>query len=102
MDGDPFLLVTPREVATTLAARLRALRLERRWKRETLAARAGVSAASLKRFENTGEVSLANLLKLATALDRLDDFDILRSPPATSIEELERRESRRPPQRGTI
>jgi transcriptional regulator with XRE-family HTH domain len=98
-----YSLKTPREVRQTLAARLRALRLARGWKQATLAARSGVSLASLRRFETSGKVSLESLLKLAFALDRLDDFDGLLLPPqAASIAELEAAEKRPARRRGRV
>jgi transcriptional regulator with XRE-family HTH domain len=98
-----YSLKTPREVRQTLAARLRALRLARGWKQATLAARSGVSLASLRRFETSGKVSLESLLKLGFALDRLDDFDdLLLPPPAASIAELEAAEKRPARRRGRV
>jgi transcriptional regulator with XRE-family HTH domain len=100
---NPFSLKTPRETRASLAARLRALRLARGWKQATLAARSGVSLASLRRFETSGKVSLESLLKLAFALDRLDDFDgLLLPPPAASISELEAAERRPARRRGRV
>lgn len=101
MDGDPILLRTPEDVALVLAERLRALRLLAGYKRTTLARRAGVSAASLKRFENTGKVSLERLLLLCHVLERLEDFDdVLAAPPARTMAELEARSERPLPKRG--
>ena len=85
-------LRSPPEMARALAGRVRALRLTRNWSRATLARRAGVSASSLKRFENTGKASLDLVLEVAHALGRLEEFDELLEPPeAQSLEELERR-----------
>jgi HTH-type transcriptional regulator / antitoxin HipB len=98
-----FSLTTPEQVRQTLAARMRALRLARGWKQTTLAQRSGVSLASLRRFEESGQVSLANLLALAFALNRLDDFDALfQAPPASSIAELEAGEALPTRRRGRI
>ena len=97
-----FSLHTPDEVARLLAQRMKELRLARKWKRSSLAERSGVSEASLKRFEQTGQVSLESFLKLAFTLDRLDELtQILIPPPATSIKELERQQ-RRKPKRGSV
>jgi HTH-type transcriptional regulator/antitoxin HipB len=96
-------LLMPPEAAKLLAARVRSLRLQRGWKRSTLAERAGVSHASLKRFENTARVSLESLLKLAHALGRLHEFGELFKPPeASSIAELEARYSRPVRKRGRL
>ena len=98
-----FSLTTPEQVGQTLALRLRELRLARGFKQATLAARSGVSLASLRRFEDSGRISLRNLLALAFALHRLDDFDaVLRPPPAASLAEMEAAETRPARRRGRI
>ncbi len=105
MDGtaNRFSLATPEQVGQDLAARFKALRLARGWKQATLARRSGVSLASLRRFEASGQVSLASLLALAFALNRLDDFEALfQAPPASSIAELEALEARPVRRRGRI
>lgn len=103
MDLANRLLLGPAEMGRSLADRVRVLRLQKNWKRDTLARRAGVSSASLKRFETTGSASLDLVLKVAHALARLDEFGGLFSPPpARSIEELERRAEKPAPKRGRI
>lgn len=95
--GPPLLpLKTPSELASELADRIRALRLTRNWTRATLAARAGVTTASLKRFESTGKASLELVLDVALALERLDELDALFQPLGPqSMAELEE-QTRRP------
>jgi len=101
MEGLLLSLATPGEVASTLAARIRELRLEQGWKRSTLAERAGVTVASLRRFETTGKASLDLVLRVALALGRLREFEELLQPaPFTSIADLERRSSRKVRRRG--
>ena len=39
-----------------------------------LSMRSGVSLASIKRFEQTGEISFVSLLQIATVLDEMDSF----------------------------
>lgn len=103
MSATLLSLTTPAEMGKSLAGRLRMLRLLKGWTRQTLAGRAGISAASLKRFETTGKASLELLLKAAHALSRLDDFaKPLQPPPARSIEEVEQRSARPLPKRGRI
>ena len=46
-----------------------------------LANKSGVSYASIRRFENIGEISLNSLLKIANALDCLEDFNSLFKMP---------------------
>lgn len=98
-----FSLNTPEHVSRTLAARVKELRLARGWKQATLAQRSGVSLASLRRFEESGRVSLQSLLELAFALNRLDDFEALfQAPRALSLAELEAGEKRPARKRGRI
>ena len=79
----------PDEIARLLAERIRAERLRREWKQDTLAERSGVSLPTVRRYERTGRTSLENLLKLCHALGRLDEFaDLFKPPPASSIDEL--------------
>ena len=103
MSSALLALFGPIEIGKALAERLRALRLTKCWTRETLAKRSGVTAASLKRFENTGRASLALVLKAAHALSRLDEFDaLLRSPAPQSLAELEQLAARPARRRGRI
>ena len=96
-------LVTPAEVGKLLASRVRNRRLLKGWTRLTLAARAGVSAASLKRFENTGLASLDHLLRVAHALGCLGEFEkLLESPTAQSLAELEQRGNQAVRKRGRL
>ena len=96
-------LLTPPETEQLLAERFKTLRLQAGYKRTTLAARAGVSLASLKRFETTGQVSLKNLLRLAHALGRLPEFaDLFAPPEARSLAELREMNRQKTPKRGRI
>ena len=96
-------LLGPGEQAKVLAARVRELRLRKRWTRRTLAQRAGISEASLKRFETAGLASLELVLKVAHALARLEEFNKLLLPPvANSLAELEARVITPVRQRGRI
>ncbi len=60
-----------------LAERIRSRRTEGKISREELAGRSGVSAPSIRRFETTGEISLASLVRIAAALGYDADFDNL-------------------------
>lgn len=100
---EPLLLSlhTPGEVGKLLAERMRSLRLSQDWTRESLARRAGVSSASLKRFETTGAGSLDLVLRLAFALGRLEPFARLLEPEeAVTLAELEARSVRPVRRRG--
>ncbi len=71
---------TPSEVSKALAERHRTLRKQLKMSQEEMAERSGVSLGSLKRFENTGKISLDSLLKLIHLLGRLNEFDNLLLP----------------------
>ena len=84
---------TPVNVQHELAARFKARRLALDLTQEGLAARAGVSWGTLKRFEGTGLISLDALLKLALVLECLEDFNQIctdqgRSLTTKSLDEI--------------
>ncbi len=98
---DNLSIQTPDEVAQSLAKRLKTLRLMQGFKRQTLADRAGVTLASLKRFETTGKGSLDLLLKVVFTLGRLDELkDLLQPPPAKSMTDIEKQSIQALPKRG--
>ena len=65
------------DVATQLATRVKARRLELNLTQEGLATRAGIKFATYRRFEQTGEISLRGLIQIAFALNTLSEFDNL-------------------------
>ncbi|WP_234982507.1 helix-turn-helix domain-containing protein [Flavobacterium flevense] len=80
---------TPLQVQTELAERLRKIRKEKKISQSELASKSGVSLGSIKRFEHTGEIALASLLKLAHLFDKLDDFDAVFKPD-DNLKEIEK------------
>jgi transcriptional regulator with XRE-family HTH domain len=85
-------MLTYQEIQEGIASRLRTLRLELNLSQQTLAEKSGVSLGSLKKFEQTGQISLESLLKLALVVGRMNDFKTLfaQSPSskALSLDEL--------------
>ncbi len=79
----------PREVSLDLAGRLRVLRKRVGYTQAELAERSGVSLGSLKRFEQSGRISLENLLALAQLLGKLGDFDTI-FPLERDLREIDR------------
>lgn len=71
---------TSNELCMELAKRLTAIRLQKAWTRETLAAKADVNVHTLKRFERTGQVSLDRLIAIAGALDVYAEIERLFKP----------------------
>ncbi len=64
-------------VTSDLVDRVIARRKESKVSQMKLSELSGVSFASIRRFEKSGEISLASLLKIANALGYLEDFDLL-------------------------
>ena len=62
------------EIALEMASNVRARRRERKLTQAGLAKVSGVSLGSLKRFENSGEISLISLLRIAVVLECEEEF----------------------------
>ena len=77
------------EIDTDIAKRMAQLRKKRKISQKELAVRSGVSLGSLKRFEQSGEISLQSLTKLAIALEVEGELeDLFSEVPFASIEEV--------------
>ncbi len=76
-----MLTPTPTEIQQQIAHRARSARLRLALTQAGLAARSGVSLGSLRRFERTGEIALASLVKIAVALDAEQGFEALFAAP---------------------
>ena len=72
-----------------LVKREKTARKAKKLTQKQLAERTGVSYGSIRRFEQTGEISLLSLVKIANALDCLEDFnELFKKPPVTNIRDL--------------
>jgi len=80
--------LTNEEVALRLATRFREARDRAGLSRRALAERAGVSAHTLRRFEDTGHIALPTLVALMRGLGVLEAFDDLFAAPQLSPLEL--------------
>ena len=79
----------PEEVAKDIALAEKKKRKKRRLTQEELSARAGISVGSLRRFEQTGEISFVSLLKIAAVLGELNQFaELFISKEYASIQEV--------------
>ncbi|HWB55058.1 MAG TPA: helix-turn-helix transcriptional regulator [Tepidisphaeraceae bacterium] len=95
-------LITPLAAQKLMAERARTVRVSLGLKQSTLAQRAGVTLPTLRRFEQTGEVSLKYLMRICHALGRLGEFEnLLRPPPAATLAELEKQTSQPQRKRGS-
>lgn len=77
------------EINNNIAQKIVRLRKRKKITQKQLAARSGVSLGSLKRFEQSGEISLQSLAKIAIALDVENELeDLFNNVPFASIEEV--------------
>lgn len=84
--------ITPHEQALRMAKQVQEKRLSLNLTQQTLAQRAGVTYAVLKKFERTGQISLESLLKIALILGCLEKFDdlfpVMEWQKLTSLDQL--------------
>ena len=80
---------TPMQILLDIGDRAKSARLRANLSRKTLSERSGVTQASIKRFETTGQISLVNLIQILIALDRITDLDgLLEEQAVPFIREL--------------
>ena len=79
-------LQTPHDVQMGLAKRARERRLLLNITQAELAERSGVSLASVRRFETSGEISLRSFLAMALVLGELKEVaELFQPPPPMSL-----------------
>lgn len=84
-----FQWETAEEMNQKLADRVRRIRKRKKLSQEELSNRSGVSFGSVKRFENTGKISLLSLTKIAIVLGCAEEItEMFTSVPYESIEEV--------------
>jgi len=86
-----FLQNNPYAVMQELKERAKSRRKYLKLSQKELSTRADVSLGSLKRFEQSGQISLEALLKLSVVLECLEDFNgvcVKREVMPSSIEDL--------------
>ena len=89
MDISTIINKTPDVIMKNISERARERRLEKNLTQKAFAKRAGIGYDAYRRFENTGEITLRNLILCAITLDATDDFSGLFSIKAyQSIDEL--------------
>ena len=69
-----FLPPTASDMMDIIKTKFRQRRKALGYTQPELSSRSGVSLGSLKRFENSGQIALESLLKLAFVLECLGDF----------------------------
>ncbi|MBR5348992.1 MAG: helix-turn-helix transcriptional regulator [Lachnospiraceae bacterium] len=84
-----YIWNTPTDVTKRLADRMRQTRKRKKITQKQLAARSNVSYASLRKFEETGQISLESFVKLAMELGLISEVNELFTQPVySSIEEV--------------
>lgn len=84
-----FLSKTPGEIQKLIAERIRAIRRRRKISQKRMSELSGVSLGSVKRFEQSGEISLLSLIKIATALGINNELEhLFEDVLPLSIEEI--------------
>ena len=92
---------TPDLLMSGIAQRVKQRRLEKGWTQKMLAAKAGLSLPSYRRFESSGEISVRSLVMLAFALDMIDEFETLFSSKTyQSIDDIVKSEQTKQRKRG--
>lgn len=89
-------LRSPDQIGKQVGSNAKVLRLSQNLSRDTLAAKAGVSAQTIRRLETEGQITLTNLILVAVALGCSDGFDDLFSKPEpVSLAELKKPQRQR-------
>jgi transcriptional regulator with XRE-family HTH domain len=85
----PLSFLLPEDFARQIGELARDRRLASNLTRKTLAARSGVPESTIRKFETTGAISLLGLLRLADALECMNDFGALfPQKPSVTIDEF--------------
>ena len=89
MDFSIIIDNSPDTILQRIAERVRTKRLERNLTQKAFAKRAGVGYDAYRQFENTGEITLRNLVMCAIVLDDADGFaELFLKKTYQSIDEL--------------
>lgn len=84
-----FIWETPSEIAQNLAKRIKNIRKRRKITQKQMAQRCNVSYGALKKFEQTGEISLLSLIKITMELGLTNEINELFTEPVyLSIDEV--------------
>lgn len=75
---------TNQSVLDDLVERVKQRRKELKLSQMELSKKSGVSYGSIMRFEQSGNISLTSLLKIANAMGYLGDFNLLFDAPAVT------------------
>jgi len=89
MDINTIINMAPDAILQGIAKRVKDRRLERNLTQKAFAKRAGVGYDAYRKFENTGEITLHNLVLCAIALDDVEGLmELFTKKSYQSIDEL--------------
>lgn len=89
MDIDLFINNSFESILKGISERVKERRLERNLTQKAFAKRAGLGYDAYRKFENTGEITLRNLLLCAIVLDEVEGFaELFVKKSYQSIDEL--------------
>ena len=89
MEIDTIKLHSVHGVLSGIAQRLKSRRLEKNFSQKDFAKRAGIGYDAYLRFENTGEITLRNLVLCAIVLDDVESLNTLFNKKSyASIDEI--------------
>ncbi len=76
-----MLFISPKKAQTTIAERLKELRLQKGLTQKGVSERSGVSLATLRKFEQEGKISLGSFVKICMSLGCIENIiDALNTP----------------------
>jgi transcriptional regulator with XRE-family HTH domain len=102
MDIDAIINGSSDAILQGIAARVKERRLERNFTQKAFAKRSGVGYDAYRKFENTGEITLRNLVLCAVVLDDVDGFtNLFTQKRWNNIDELLKAEKVKKRKRGT-
>ena len=102
MDIDAIINGSSDAILQGIAARAKERRLERNLTQKAFAKRSGVGYDAYRKFENTGEITLRNLVLCAVVLDDVDGFtNLFTQKRWNNIDELLKAERVKKRKRGT-
>lgn len=103
MDIDTIINKNPNAILQGIAERAKERRLERNITKKAFAKRVGVGYDAYRRFENTGEITLRNLVMCSIALDDVDSLmELFTKKSYQSIDEIIKTQDSKKRKRGSI
>ncbi len=102
MDINTIINKSPELILTEISQRVKEQRLERNLTQKAFAKRAGIGYDAYRKFENTGEITLRNLVLCAIILDDIESLsDLFAHKSYQNIDELLKTQEVRKRKRGS-